>query len=386
MKRYLHVTKTPVGAIILATVAMFFLAAFLFMSRVHAADAALSARDGRFVTIHDRGNEQVILTKAHTVREALKEARVNLDKNDRIEPGLEDKLTASTNTVNIYRARPVVVVDGIVRQKVMTAQQTTQDIAKDAGVELHKEDHVVLAPSNDLVSDGAGLQLIIFRATAFTLVLYGKTSTAYTQEKTVGDMLSSKNITIGKDDTISVARDAKMTNGMRVEIWRNGKQTITEEQDIPFDTQQVEDATKDVNYKQIQTPGENGRRTVSFEVEMRNGKEVSRKEVTSTVTKQPKKQVVIVGSKPSFDGDFAAALAKLRSCEGGYTSVNPAGYYGAYQFTQSAWNSNAPAGYAGINPTTAPPSVQDQAARNYYVKSGWRPWPNCGKGLPDIYR
>lgn len=385
MRYIFRTVKTPFGVFLTTCMAMILLIACFFVTQVHAASGN-DLRGGRLVAIHDRGNEKVILTKARSVKDALKDAHINLDENDRVEPGLHEKLTATSSTVNIYRARPVVVVDGVVRQKVMTAQQTPQQIAKDAGLELHKEDKTILAPSSDLVSDGAGLQLIVFRATAFTLVLYGKKTTAYTQEKTVGEMLRAKRITPQKDDTVSVGLTTKMTNGLTVEVWRNGLQSVTEEQDIPFDTQQTEDATKDVNYKQIQTPGENGRRTVTYEVEMRNGKEVSRKETGSTVTKVPKKQVVIVGSKPSFSGDFAAALAKLRSCEGGYTSVNPAGYYGAYQFTQSAWNSNAPAGYAGINPTKAPPAVQDQAARNYYVKSGWRPWPNCGKALPDIYR
>jgi hypothetical protein len=62
-------------------------------------------------------------------------------------------------------------------------------------------------------------------------------------------------------------------------------------------------------------------------------------------------------------------------CESGgdYGAVNPAGYYGAYQFDQSTWDAYAPEGYAGTNPAAAPPEVQDAAAANVDYDA----WPNC---------
>jgi hypothetical protein len=62
-------------------------------------------------------------------------------------------------------------------------------------------------------------------------------------------------------------------------------------------------------------------------------------------------------------------------CESGgdYSAVNPAGYYGAYQFDQSTWDAYAPSGYQGTNPAAAPPAVQDQAAANVPYDA----WPSC---------
>ena len=120
----------------------------------------------------------------------------------------------------------------------------------------------------------------------------------------------------------------------------------------------------------------------SNEIVMKDGQEISRTKIQSVVVAAPSEQVEVVGSKPTFDGDFAAALAKLRACEGGYNSWNPAGpYYGAYQFNQGTWNSVTDAPYG-----SATPAQQDEAARKLYERRGWQPWPSCGKGLPDIYR
>lgn len=362
------------------------LIASFFISQVSASDADEKTRGGRLVTIHDRGAEKVLLTKAPTVKEALQDAGMNLDENDRVEPKLTEELVATAYTVNIYRARPVIVVDGAVKQKVMTAYQTADQIAKDAGLELQDEDETKLKTSDDIVSDGAGLQLEIKRATAFQLVLYGQKTEAYTQESTVGAMLASKKIEIGPNDTLSVAKDAAIAAGMTVEIWRNGKQTVTEEQLVEFETEKIQDADRPVGFREVKTPGVKGKKSVTYEIEMKNGKELSRKEIQSVVLEQPKKQIEIVGSKMTntFSGSFSEALARLRSCEGSYTSNTGNGYYGAYQYDVSTWGNYKGYKYA----SDAPASVQDEKAWQTYQARGWQPWPSCKvkMGLQDIYR
>jgi len=71
----------------------------------------------------------------------------------------------------------------------------------------------------------------------------------------------------------------------------------------------------------------------------------------------------------------AAASSATAQCEsvGSYTAVNPAGYYGAYQFDQSTWDAYAPPGYQGVNPAEAPPAVQDATAASVPYDA----WPNC---------
>ena len=153
-----------------------------------------------------------------------------------------------------------------------------------------------------------------------------------------------------------------------------------------------EEASSHINFKNVvinsqedeQQAGELGKKVVSYELTLHDGKEAERKEIQSVIEKEPVKRIVKRGNKSAFGGDFAAALAKLRSCEGGYSSWNKAGpYYGAYQFDQRTWSANAPAGAEYGNAT---PAQQDQAARNLYVSRGWSPWPHCGASLPDSYR
>jgi hypothetical protein len=72
---------------------------------------------------------------------------------------------------------------------------------------------------------------------------------------------------------------------------------------------------------------------------------------------------------------YSSTPSSTVACESGgdYGAVNPAGYYGAYQFDQSTWDAYAPSGYQGTNPASAPPGVQDAAAANVPYDA----WPSC---------
>lgn len=373
--------KAPVIASVVAIIFLILSIVFTAPAITHAVDSSDSGT-GRLITIHDRGIEKVILTHASTIGEALKKSGVNIDSKDLVEPAPDQKLIASNYQVNIYRARQVLVIDGNIKQKIITAYQTPEQIASSAKITIYPED-VTNIDRVDNLQYGAGLQLTITRATPFKFNLYGKTSLVRTQAKTVGEMLTEKNITLSKKDKVLPSTDAKITKGMHIKVWREGKQTVTTSEPVGFEVSQIQDADRPVGYKQITQPGVKGMRSVTYEIIVKNGKEVARREIASLILKQSKKQIEIVGAKLSFSGNFAAALAKLRSCEGGYNSWNPAGYYGAYQFDRQTWGTVADPGKYG----NASPAEQDEAAYRLYLRRGWSPWPACGSAvLPDKYR
>lgn len=264
---------------------------------VSSKSAHAQSEGGRLITVHDRGTETTFITSKDTLREALKDQSITLDAKDAVEPGADEKLVAPDYQVNIYRARPVTVIDGATRKKVVTPYQTAERIAQDAGISLNPEDTTKLERSTDLVGDGAGLQLNIDRATPMVLDLYGARTEIRTQATTVGDMLKEKKIELGASGRASLPLTTPVSEGLEVRIWREGKQTVTVDEAVAFETEQVKDADREVGYKAVQTAGQNGKRTVTYEVNIQNGVEVSRTEIASIVLQQPVKQVEIVGTK-----------------------------------------------------------------------------------------
>jgi soluble lytic murein transglycosylase-like protein len=75
-------------------------------------------------------------------------------------------------------------------------------------------------------------------------------------------------------------------------------------------------------------------------------------------------------------GVSQATLDAIAACESGGdpTAVNPAGYYGKYQFDMGTWASVGGSG----NPAEASEAEQDYRASLLYSRAGSSPWPVCG--------
>ncbi len=297
MKKY---TQKPVFikriAVIFPVLFLLFLGVNLVSSKVFAQSDNITS-GAHLITIYDRGEQQVEVTDASTIAEALKNAGIEIDKSDRVEPALSEKLVAKEYSINIYRARPVLVVDGNTKQKVITAYQTALQIAKDAGIKLFSEDIATLSRTDNIISDGAGLKLEIKRATDVNFDLYGKSSDVKTQANTIADFLKEKNITLSNDDKVLPVESTKILPGMQIRLWREGIQTVNVEEPINFDVREIQDGDREIGYKEVKTSGVVGSKTVTYEILIQNGKEVSRKEIANIVTKQPTEQIEVVGAK-----------------------------------------------------------------------------------------
>lgn len=301
MKSKIHKSIMPVGAMVI--VALFVLvAAFTFsVSKVTYAKGSKSvAEKGRMLTIFDRGHEKIILTQQPTVGEALREAGIKTDINDVVEPNINEKLVASNYKVNIYRARPVVIVDGNNRTKITTAYQTAQQIIESAGIKLYDEDKTTLSQTTDILSDGVGLQVTIDRAVPVNLVLYGKIVDVRTQATTIAQMLSEKGIQLNHDDQVSPSLDTEIIADMAIRVWREGKQIVSVDEVVPFEVEQIEDIDRPIGYSEIRVPGVNGLRSVSYEITIRDGVEVGRSAIASIDITLPKKQTETIGRKGQY--------------------------------------------------------------------------------------
>lgn len=324
------------------------LSVILFNNYRASADAVGSAANEHIITVHDDGTDKGFITKKSTLREAFAEQGIRTDEKDLVEPSLDSKLVANSYQVNIYRARTVSIHDGPVQTKVITAYRTARQIAKVAGIPLHDQDIAKLSPAANPLSDGAAEVMTISRATSFTFEFYGKTETAYTQAQTVAAMLKEKGVTMGAKDGISPAVTASITEGMTIRLWRDGVQTITQQEDVPFGVKTIYDSDQVIGYKAVRTEGIKGKRTVTYEIVTAKGVQTSRVEINSVVMQQPVEQVVVVGIAPGAGGltkgrgvvhstDSKGAVHRetyydlnmnvvMRNCgAGGYYTVRPDG-------------------------------------------------------------
>ena len=345
--------------------------------------AKATGQGNKILTVFESGQKTSFKTNAKTVREALKAQKINFSKEDSVEPGLDEELTGAEYSINIYRAKPVVIEDGELKTKILTAAQTPRQIAEKAGLNVHNEDKLAFEESGNILEDGSINTLKITRAKEISVDLFGKTESFRTQAKTVEDFLKEKKIVLGKDDSISIDLKTQIVNGLNFRMWRNGKQTLTVEEPTDFQTETIQDANKDSGYKEIKEAGEKGTKSVTYEVEMQNGKEISRKKINETEIKAAKKQVVIVGTKTSLPAgshtDWMSA-AGISASDYGYVdyiitkestwrpTARNGQYYGLYQTSISNLNRHGCSGS-----TLSDPICQLRSA-SIYATSRYGSW------------
>lgn len=117
----------------------------------------------RLVTFYDRGKQHVILTRVETVQGALNAAGIKVDSHDIVEPSANSRLSSEYVDVIIYRSRLVAVVDGSVRQTVLTVSQSPNLILSDAKLEPLGSKDKATFKSGDLVANGASTVLTVER-------------------------------------------------------------------------------------------------------------------------------------------------------------------------------------------------------------------------------
>jgi uncharacterized protein YabE (DUF348 family) len=330
------------------------------------ADGKPQLREGNpnvVVVTYDK-QERTIPTDAKNVGELLKRMEIKLNTGDVVEPGQKTEIASDNFRVNVYRAVPVTIVDGAKKTFTYSAASTPRSIVKQAGVEVYPEDNLNLMPTENFLEESSiGERVVIDRATAVEVNLYGTQATIRTHAKTVAELIKEKNIRLGKDDDILPAGDTPLTPGSQVFLIRKGTQVQTVEEAVAMPTESVEDESLAYGTAAIRQQGSPGKKLVTYQIELKNGVEVGRKPIQEVVTQQPVAQVVAKGSRP-LTISLQTWLYKLRMCESGgnYQTNTGNGFYGAYQFMQSTWNNIAKRvrpDLVGVSPHVASPADQD---------------------------
>lgn len=203
--------------------------------------------DNKYVTFYDNGSKLIVKTDAKTVKEALDRAEINLNQGDKIEPSLETVINSNNFYINIYRARPVIVKDGINEKYLMTANYDTKLIAEEAGLTVYDGDEIKIMPNDNFLETGI--------ANVYSIV-------------------------------------------------RNGGRTITIEEEIPFSEETVRDINLESGKTEVRQLGEVGAKRVYYNVLYVDNQEVSREVISEEIIREPVNRIVAIGAKKSIPPEW----------------------------------------------------------------------------------
>ena len=337
--------------------------------------------ESKIVNIYDNGQIRTVPGDIMTVGDLLEKSGVKLSEKDLVEPDLGTLILQPSFNVNIYRARPVTVIDGSSKKQITTGFQSPIKVAEAAGLTVYPEDVYETYLIEDIVkTQSIGEVVSIKRSKLVNLNLYGNNIKLRTQANTVDEFLTQQKIDISSIGQVLPSLDTLITDNMTIFVVQEGAKITISEEEIPFKTQTVIDENIPEGQVRIQQKGVKGKKVITYEIVVTNGKESRGRLLQEILISNPVNQIEVKGqNKKDYIGDLASSFELLRKCESGgnYANKNNPLYRGAYQFSYSTWNN-----YGGYyDPADAPSSVQDQRAYETYLRRGWQPWPACSLKL-----
>lgn len=283
----------------------------------------IESNDSHVVQLSVDNKRIVVPTKALTVKEFLDRSKIKIKEGDVVEPASDSQIDSDDFRVNVYRAKPVTILDGGKRIQALSAATTPRAVAAQAGVQVHAEDRITQANPKDVLRDHVlGTELVIERATPVNLNLYGTQVTVRTHATTVADLLKEKNVNLAGDDTALPAASAAITKDMQVFITRVGTKIETTNEDIANDQQIVEDTNLSFGTVALRQAGSPGKKLVTYQIDLQNGKEVARKVIQEVRVQEPVPRITARGKAVSIPADKSAWMAAAGIAVRDYPYVN----------------------------------------------------------------
>jgi resuscitation-promoting factor RpfB len=336
------------------------------------------------VSLSIDGKASKVHAMAKTVADLLKDQDVKVGPRDIVAPAPASSLSDG-ETVVVRYARPLTLtVDGVKRTYWTTELSVDKALAA-LGI---RADGAELSASRSQRINRAGLAMWLSTPKQVTLIVGGKTEHLTTVAPTVSALLAEQKLTVLPLDQLSMVPDAVLRDGLVVKLTRITQTRQTKTESVAFTVTRKKNASLYKGTTKVIKAGKAGSRTAVYLLTIADGRTTKRVLVNSTTISQPVAQIVEYGTKakpisasggggtPSGGGLNWAALAKCES-GGNPKAVNPAGYYGLYQFSLSTWHAQGGSG----NPINASSAEQTQRAQILYGKTGASSWPSCGPKL-----
>ncbi|WP_068986580.1 MULTISPECIES: G5 and 3D domain-containing protein [Lysinibacillus] len=245
------------------------------------------------VTLDANGEIINVVTHAKTVEQLLQDQNIDVAEHDKISPSLNTKI-ANGLAITWEQAKEVTIsVDGN-QSKVWTTETQVKDILKEANIEVSEHDSLARGLDTEV---GADNKIDIQKAFQVTLVDGVNKRQVWSTSTTVANFLKQQGIQLNEFDRVENNLKDVITPGSKITVVRVEKVIDVVEDSLDFAIEKKQDASLQKGKQKVVTAGQEGVITRTYEVVKENGKVVAKNLQSEKVVKEPKKQVVAVGTK-----------------------------------------------------------------------------------------
>lgn len=335
------------------------------------------------VTLSVDGKPSTVGFNGETVADLLDAQDIELGEHDVVAPSLDAKVQDGSK-VSVRYARPLTLtIDGEKKEHWVLA--TDVDAALDELGRSYGNSDLSASRSASIDRDGMALDVI----TPKTVKV--KVGAAAPKKQTVtaltaSDVLEEQGVEVHKNDEVTPAPNAEVSDGDTVVLTRVRVQEDTVRgEEMDFKTVEQDDDSMYEGEDEVEREGVTGLRDATYRKTFRNGKLVKTTLVSSELQRKPVSQIVRVGTKeepadtavPTGDTGVWDSLA---ACEaGGNWAINTGnGYYGGLQFNLGTWRAYGGAGYPHQQSREYQISIAEKVRA---ATGGYGSWPACASSL-----
>lgn len=249
--------------------------------------------------------------------------------------------------------RSVFITDMGVTREVKTNENDVYEILENENYELGAEDRVSYTKDDN--KEG---HIIIQRAFDVTVKADGETRRITMVKGKVSDILAKAGITLGEYDEITPALDSETAEDMVITITRVRYTERTSTEEIPFETEYIDDLDSAYGKESVITEGENGLRTVTVKDTYINGTLTKTETVSEKISKTPVSAVIKrgVALATPYNNNTPDTVKLVNGLPESYTRIltGKSTAYSARAGARTASGRYAVVGTVAVNPNVIP--------------------------------
>ncbi|MFJ7733563.1 ubiquitin-like domain-containing protein [Lysinibacillus sp. NPDC097231] len=245
------------------------------------------------VTLDANGEKIEVATHAKTVEQLLQDQNIDVAEHDKISPSLNTTIVNGL-AITWEQAKEVTIsVDGN-QSKVWTTETQVKDILKEANIEVSEHDSLVQGLDTEI---GADNKIDIQKAFQVSLVDGITKRQVWSTSTTVANFLKQQGIQLNEFDRVENNLKDVLTPESKITVVRVEKVIDVVEDSLDFAIEKKQDASMQKGKQKVVKAGEKGTISRTYEIVKENGQVMAKNLQSEKVIKEPKEQLVAVGTK-----------------------------------------------------------------------------------------
>ena len=179
-------------------------------------------------------------------------------------------------------------------QAVRTMASTVGQALLEAGITLYLGDRVYPDLGTPVT---AGLHVRIRRGTPVSVAVDGRVLRTRTQSSRVGEVLAELGVALVGQDAVLPPLEARIRDHMRIQVVRVAGRLLIEQEEIPYQTEWIADASLELDQRRVDNAGAPGVQRRRYRAIYHDGVEVERYLEDEWVAREPQPRQIAYGTR-----------------------------------------------------------------------------------------